>query len=95
MDTCQQVVAVIPRDKEASVAPQRQRRSILSSFVMDAEDRARKLCERAAASQDPDELDESLAQLNALLHEHIARLQAMIEQRRLRVDLERLLGKSA
>jgi transposase len=28
MDTSQQVVAVIPRDKEASVAPQRQRRSI-------------------------------------------------------------------
>ena len=28
MDTSQQVVAVIPRDKEASVAPQRQRRTI-------------------------------------------------------------------
>ena len=27
MDTSQQVVAVIPRDKEASVAPQRQRRT--------------------------------------------------------------------
>lgn len=62
---------------------------------MNAEEQARALCARAIAIDDPDGLDEILAQLNALLHEHIAKLEAMIEQRRLRVELECLLGKSA
>ena len=62
---------------------------------MNAEEQARALCARAIATDDPDELDEILTQLNTLLHEHIEKVEAMIQQRRLRVDLERLLDKSA
>jgi hypothetical protein len=62
---------------------------------MDADEQARLLCTRAIAIDHPHELDEILAQLHALLHEYIARLQAIIEQRRLRVDREHVLAKSA
>jgi hemerythrin len=49
---------------------------------MDAEEKVRALCARAAATDDADEVDEILAELRALLGEHFARLEELIEQRR-------------
>jgi hypothetical protein len=68
---------------------------ILSRFVMDAEDRARKLCERAVATQDPGELAAILVELRALIREQLGHVEGMIQQRRLRADLEHVLAKSA
>lgn len=62
---------------------------------MNAEDRARKLCERAAASRDPDELGEILAELRALMQQHFAHVEEMIEERRNRANQKNRLGKSA
>ena len=62
---------------------------------MNAEENARALCVRAIATDEPDQLDEILAQLSALLGEHIAIMAAMIEERLLRVGLENPLEKSA
>jgi hypothetical protein len=62
---------------------------------MNAEEQARSLCARALATDDPNELDEILAQLHALLKEHSTIIEKMIEERRLRADLQHALGKSA
>jgi len=62
---------------------------------MDAEEQARSLCARAIATDDPHELDEILAQLQALLRKHLTIMEEMIEERRRRADLEHVLGKGA
>jgi hemerythrin len=62
---------------------------------MNAEDRARKLCERAAASRDPDDLAEILAELRALMRQHFAHVEELIEEGRHRANRENKLGKSA
>ena len=62
---------------------------------MNAEDRARKLCERAAASRDPDDLAEILAELRELMQQHFAHVEELIEERRHRANRENKLGKSA
>jgi len=62
---------------------------------MNPEDRARKLCERAAASRDPDELGEILAELRALMRQHFAHVEELIEEGRHRANRENKLGKSA
>lgn len=62
---------------------------------MNAEDRARKLCERAAASRDPDDLAEILADLRELMQEHFPYVEELIEESRHRANRENKLGKSA
>ena len=62
---------------------------------MNAEDRARKLCERAAASRDPDELGEILAELCALMQQHFAHVEELIEEGRHRANRENKLSKNA
>ena len=62
---------------------------------MNVEDQARSLCARAIATQDPNEVGEVLAQLRALLRQHFANVEEMIQERRDRADLEQVLGKSA
>ena len=62
---------------------------------MNPEDRARKLCERAAASRDPDELGDILADLRELMLQHFAHVEEMIEESRRRANRENKLGKSA
>lgn len=64
-------------------------------FAMHAEDRARKLCERAVASQDLDELDAILVELRALLRDHFAHISNLTQERRRRANLEHVLGRSA
>ena len=49
---------------------------------MNAEDRARKLCEQAGASRDPDELAEILVELRELMRQHFAHVEELIEERR-------------
>ena len=58
---------------------------------MNAEGRARKLCERAGASRDPDDL----AELRALMRQHFAHVEELIEERRHRANQENKLGESA
>jgi len=50
--------------------------SLLSSFSRSRrlEDRIRTLCAQAIATSDPDELNGTLEQLNAALHDHVGRL---------------------
>jgi len=46
---------------------------------MNPQDQARKLCERAAASRDPDELAEILVELRALMRQHFAHVEELTE----------------
>lgn len=62
---------------------------------MNPEDRARKLCERAAVSRDPDELGQILADLRALMQQHFAHVEELIEEHRHRPNRENKLRKSA
>ena len=62
---------------------------------MNPQDQARKLCERAAASLDPDELAAILVELRALMRQHFAHVEELIEEGRHRADRENKLGKSA
>jgi len=60
---------------------------------MKPQDQARKLCERAAASRDPEELAEILVELRALMRQHFAHVEELTEERR--ANRENKLGKSA
>jgi len=62
---------------------------------MNAQDQTRKLCQRAAASRDPDDLAEILAELRALMRQHFAHVEELTEERRHRANQENKLGKSA
>jgi hypothetical protein len=61
---------------------------------MNGYDPVRELCARAAAASQPEELDEILAQLRAVVREHMARIESMIEERRRRAELEHEPSKS-
>ena len=60
---------------------------------MKPQDQARKLCERAAASRDPEELAEILVELRALMRQHFVYVEELTEERR--ANRENKLGKSA
>jgi hypothetical protein len=62
---------------------------------MNPQDQARKLCERAAGSRDPDELAEILVELRALTRQHFAHVKEPTEERRHGANRENRLGKSA
>jgi len=49
-----------------------------------SEDRIRELCARAAATDDPDELEEIAAQLRAEVQDHSARLRGAVDEKRRR-----------
>ena len=49
-----------------------------------SEDRIRELCARAAATDDPDELEEIAAQLRNELQDHITRLRGLVDTYRSR-----------
>jgi hypothetical protein len=49
---------------------------------INTEDRIRELCARAAATEDPDEIDEIVSQLRAELHQQITYLRSMVDMYR-------------
>ena len=53
---------------------------------MNSQDLALKLCDRAAASRDRDELAEILVELRALMRQHFAHVEELIEERRHRAN---------
>ncbi|HWY59197.1 MAG TPA: hypothetical protein VNZ03_32340 [Terriglobales bacterium] len=53
---------------------------------MNPQDQARKLCQRAAASRDPDELAEILVELRGLMRQHFAHIEELTEERRQRAN---------
>jgi hypothetical protein len=57
--------------------------SLLTSFSHSRrlEDRIRKLCAQAVATDDPEELSQTLNQLTAALHHHIERLRKLAATR--------------
>ena len=62
---------------------------------MNTDDQIRELCARAAATQDPEDVSKILSQLRAVLREHIARIEEMVEERRRVAEPEHKLSKSA
>ena len=51
---------------------------------IDPEERIRELCAKAAATDDPDELEETPAQLRNELEDHSARLRGAVDEKRSR-----------
>jgi hypothetical protein len=62
---------------------------------MQDEHRVRALCAKAVATEDLDDLDENLSQLRAVLREHFARIEEMIETRCRRAEFGREVDESA
>jgi hypothetical protein len=61
---------------------------------MDGHDLVRELCARATATSRPEELDAILSQLRAVVREHIARIESLIEERRRRANPEHELSRA-
>ena len=64
-------------------------------LAMNPEDQARSLCDKAIATQDPNELAEIMAKLRALIRQQLTHVEEMIQERGHRADLEHVLDKSA
>jgi hypothetical protein len=71
-----------------------QRRTLPGS-LMNVDDQLRGLCDRASLSRDPAEVTEILSQLRAILHQHIAGIRKLVNERRRRSELQQELSDIA